>query len=199
MKKSSSFEYVKNLSQYRLAPKDWLPSPWNKLFRKSVFISSRAMDIEPCFWYGEDFLMCLKFSLKMRQGIKISRVIYFYRENESGCLRTRPRTALYLLHYLRKVEEILPGGIYGRFRVVWLSLSRYYFVFMYLTCSDFDFRDEYVKKIVGELKKDKKISIGTRLCLGSINLSEKFQPFIKIIFVKMLNLKKVFIAFWGEK
>ena len=153
----------------------WIAGPVAKIFRKRTFMEADALNVPAEIWFGEDLIANLKFARKMRVAKRIPAVVYFYRRNEQGACLGRKRTAAYLLHYLATLETVLPGGISGAWRKVWILYARHSFVAMSML-DDWDSRDADARKIVAELSRERGLSVGTRLCLFAAKLPHFVQP-----------------------
>lgn len=171
-RKADALEYATELASYRLF---WGTGPWGKLLRKSVVDASEAMKVPAKFYFGEDFLMLVRFATKMRHALKINSLVYYYRKNEAGACNSH-RTATYYADFLRECEYSLPGGTKGEWGAVWRAAARVYFIAMFLVCDDWNPRDPYMRKIVRELsRRSRTYSVGTRLCLVAAKLPRSLQ------------------------
>ncbi|MBP3302670.1 MAG: glycosyltransferase family 2 protein [Opitutales bacterium] len=164
----SGLEYAIEVASHKMV---WLPGPVAKIIRKSVLISANALDVPAWITFGEDLMMNLKNSLKIRNARRIPDVIYFYRENELGACKTIIRTSEYYCDWLKEAETFLTG----RWRRAWLAIARSYFLLMYLKCSDWNSQDCYPQYIVRCLERSimRSHSVGTRLCLQAASIRNK--------------------------
>jgi len=164
VKSDGAFDYAVNLSSFN--QRDWGTAPWNKLFRRKTLLETDALGVPPEFWFGEDFLMCLRFSRKMRRAVKIGRSIYFYRRNEFSCMATRPRSTEYLFRMLDEAERTVPSGVESVWRGVWLALMEYVFAVGFLRFGGWQRTFPPAKKCVVEMSRSRRrFCRATRLAL----------------------------------
>jgi len=164
VKSDGAFDYAVSLSSFE--QRNWGTAPWNKLFRRKTLLETDALGVPPEFWFGEDFLMCLRFSRKMRRAVKIGRSFYFYRKNEFSCTATRSRTTEYLFRMLDETARTIPDGVEGAWRDVWLALMEYVFAVGFLRFGGWSRTFPPAKKCVEEMSRSRrKFCLVTRLSL----------------------------------
>ena len=185
--KASNLEYAIELASY--TERIWTPAPFAKIIRKNLIFSSHAMETPAKFRWGEDFLMCVRLSVKMKKAVKIFTPIYFYRRNPESVCASFQFTTSYCEELLYELERIIPGGLAGKFSDVWGKVARRFFVTVFLCSSDWgkNSRTEYWGKVKYILRENfKSFPIGTKLCL--IFSSLPFQKITRKILSKALNL-----------
>ncbi len=129
----------------------WAQSPFGKIIRKSVLNATDAMGVPAWVTFGEDLLMNLRATQKIRRAKKISNVVYFYRRNAEGVCATFAPSAKYFADWLREAENTLCPGLQGEFLPAWRTVARFYFIKMFLVCPGFDPKDAYTRRIIQEL------------------------------------------------
>lgn len=186
-KSVSGYEYALGITSYKYF---WYPYPVAKIIRKRVLIVADALNIPLWINFGEDVVMNLRASRKIRVAMKLPEVIYFYRKNPEGACCTVHRTARYYCDLLKEIESIQPNGLSGGWRGVWLGAAQARFVEMFLWCADWDSCCGYGEKIFKELSKECNLPLGVKICLWIEALPKgKIHLILKFCFRLLLNLK----------
>jgi len=176
----------------------WHVSPWAKLLRREMLLKSDALGVSREFWWGEDFLMLLRFSREMRHAVKINRQIYFYRRNNGSCTHARKqeRTAKYLLSWLEETRRTIPAdGIDGAWKPAWLAQMEYVFCMAFLREKDWALSFPPARKILEEMWRSREyFCLATRLAVFFAKLPENC---LTRLFRRPLFLRRgIFYAFW---
>jgi len=146
----------------------WLVTPWGKILRRETLLKSDALGVSREFWWGEDLLMCLRFSKKLRRAAKIDRQIYFYRRNDSSCSRTRKRSTEYLLDFFKEIRRTAQTWDF-----VWIQRLEFVFVHSFLYSDDWTLKDSPAREILQEMQRSREYFCwATRLALFFARLPE---------------------------
>lgn len=81
------------------------------LLRKSLLLSSGALEIPPWIRKGEDRLGLYRYSLRMRNAVKIFRKVYFYRDTPGSVCKTEVMSAECRCRMIMLVVELVKNGL----------------------------------------------------------------------------------------
>ncbi len=139
----------------------WVPGPCSKILRKNILIGTNALNISREIYYGEDLMMLLIASGKIRKVKKVNSEIYFYRTNFESVSKTFKMTAAYFCFWLKELEKITisRGNSWHR---VWYSVAMHYYELMFLYCPDFSLKNEYIQN---EMISRGELFLGEKCCL----------------------------------
>lgn len=165
----------------------WITAPWGKIFKKEVFLHAHALDISSQFFWGEDFLMLLKFSKVASVFVKVESPLYWYRHNTESASKSKSRSAAYYVDWLTECERLFPENTEGKFRKAWLTLIRNYFLLLFLWFPEWEAKTPFEKKIIEQLYSARNtLSIGTKLCVYAARLRRWRRPAQKICYLLFL-------------
>jgi len=169
----------------------WHVSPWAKLLRREMLLKSDALGVSREFWWGEDFLMLLRFSREMRHAVKINRQIYFYRRNNGSCSRSRKRSTEYLLNFFKEIRRTTPTWDF-----VWIPRLEFVFVHSFLYSDDWTLKTPPAREILEEMWRSREyFCCATRVALFFAQLPEtRLTQFLR----RSTFLRKVVTRIWDK-
>lgn len=145
--KITGTEYVNRLLQ-----KTTNLALWGKLYRKSLVVHSRALDIRREIYIGEDHLGNIRMALHARKVFCLPVAVYDYRDNETSAWHSRN----WSLEYEEMLRNAIKAEIYGRiseFEESWYKFQLYVLYDLIRHKVPFSYKRDWIAKLVNDRHK----------------------------------------------
>ena len=145
--KISGSEYVNSLLQ-----KTTNLALWGKLYRKSLVVNSRALDIQREVYIGEDHLGNIRMALHARNVFCLPVAIYDYNSNETSVWHSR-KWSLEYEEMLRNAIKAELGDRISEFEESWYKFQLYILYDLVRHKVPFSYKRDWISRLVSDKHK----------------------------------------------
>lgn len=127
-------------------------SLWGKLFKKTLFMNSSALDLDRYINIGEDWYANLRMALYTKKVVCVSSSIYLYRDNPSSVMHGYKGSLIYEEKFRDAMERAL-GEELDNYKNAWYKFQLHLLEKLILQKIKFSYNRPWIQNLFKERKK----------------------------------------------